>query len=105
MKVTATLSKREAEMTERIAWGSSYKEVAAKLFVSNRTVENTIRSVFKKTGTKKVNELSAWYFCVKYKIPFTDSPLLIIILLLTLAAGILEGITLTNLFIFQAATL
>lgn len=75
MKEAATLSNRETQIAELIAWGATKKEVANMLYISTRTVETTVRSVFKKTETTKSNELSAWWFCSKYKIPFTDSPL------------------------------
>lgn len=68
MKEAATLSAKETEITEFIAWGGSKKEIANLLQVSERTVENYTRKVFKKTGCTKSNELSAWYFCTKYNI-------------------------------------
>ena len=39
MIATATLTKRENEVTKLIAWGATKKEVAQKLFISERTVE------------------------------------------------------------------
>lgn len=88
MKETATLSKRETQIAEMIAWGAAKKEVADKLFISTRTVENTARSIFEKTGCTKSNELSAWWFCTNFKISFDLSPLkrkfIAIILLLIL---------------------
>lgn len=72
MSATATLSlltKRETEIAELVAWGSSKKEIATKLFISERTVENTVRSIYKKTGTSKSTELAALWFCAHYDIP------------------------------------
>lgn len=57
-----------------IAWGSSKKEIASLLFISERTVENHTRAIFKKVGVSKSSELSAWWFCTKYEIPFNESP-------------------------------
>jgi DNA-binding CsgD family transcriptional regulator len=75
MRVTATLSEKEKEVTSLIAWGATKKEVANMLSISERTVENHTRAIFKKTGCSKSNELSAWYFCTNYNIPFSNSPL------------------------------
>lgn len=44
MIATATLTKRESEVTRLIAWGATKKEVAQKLFISERTVENHARN-------------------------------------------------------------
>lgn len=75
MNLTATLTKRESQIAELIAWGLPKKEVATKLFISPRTVENTARSIYEKTGVTKANELSAWYFCSRFKISLDMSPL------------------------------
>lgn len=69
------LTKREAEITELLAWGASKKEVADILFISERTVENHARNIYEKTGCGKVNELSAWWFCFHFRIPHNMSPL------------------------------
>jgi len=76
MNATAVLTRRQAEVTELIAWGATTKNVANILNRSTRTIENTIRSVYERTGVTKVNELSAWYFCTHYNIPLTMSPLI-----------------------------
>lgn len=76
MNATATLTKRETEIAELIAWGSTKKDVAKRLSISTRTVENIARSIFFKTKVTKSNELSAWWFCKKYRIPITESPLI-----------------------------
>ena len=75
MIATATLSKRESEVTKYMAWGATKKEVAQKLFISERTVENHARSIYEKTGCTKVNELSAWWFCKNFGISFDLSPI------------------------------
>jgi len=75
MNADAKLTNRESEFTELAAWGATKKDIAKRCFVSVRTVENTFRSVFRKTGVTKVNELSAWWFCVQYNISFDFSPL------------------------------
>lgn len=75
MNESAVLTKRESQVAELIAWGAAKKEIADRLFISARTVENTARSIYDKTGVSKSNELAAWWFCTNFKIPFTLSPL------------------------------
>ena len=70
-----SLTKRESEIAELFAWGASKKEIAERLFISERTVENHARKIYEKTGVSKVNELSAWWFCTKFNISFDLSPL------------------------------
>ena len=75
MNAHAALTKRESQIAELIAWGATKKDVANKLFISERTVENTARSIYEKAGVTKSNELSAWWFCTKFHISFELSPL------------------------------
>lgn len=74
MNQDARLTKREAEIAELFAWGATKKDVANRLFISARTVENHTRNIYEKTGCSKVNELSAWWFCTKFHISFDLSP-------------------------------
>lgn len=79
MNATATLSdltKRELEVAEMLAFGASKKEIATKLFISERTVENHARSIYQKVGVSKVSELSTWFIGTKYNISDLSSPLL-----------------------------
>lgn len=69
------LTSRESEIAERIAWGSSQKEVAADLGISRFTVDNILRKIYAKLNIGKINELSAWWFCTKFNISFDLSPL------------------------------
>lgn len=75
METTVKLTNRENEIAERIAWGSSQKEVASDLGISRHTVDNIIRSIYKKLKIGKINELSAWWFCSHFNISFDLSPL------------------------------
>lgn len=50
MKLHALLSKRETQVAELLAWGASKKEVASKLFVSTRTVEEYCTEHIRKIG-------------------------------------------------------
>ena len=76
MKEAATHSERETQSAEMIAWGLSKKAIANILFLSERTVENHTRMIYKKIGVSKSNELSAWWFCTRYNI--SETPLFII---------------------------
>jgi DNA-binding CsgD family transcriptional regulator len=75
MNATVELTRREAEIAELIAWGGCKKEVASHCHIAVRTVENHVRNIYEKIGVTKVNELSAWWFCTRYSIPFSLSPL------------------------------
>ena len=69
------LTKRESEIAELFAWCASKKDIANRLYISERTVENHARNIYVKIGCQKVNELSAWWFCTNFHISFDLSPL------------------------------
>ncbi len=75
MNRAVELTKRESEIAEMFAWGASKKDIANRLYISERTVENHARNIYDKTGCSKVNELSAWWFCTTFHISFDLSPL------------------------------
>jgi DNA-binding CsgD family transcriptional regulator len=75
MTLNAELTRRESEVAELLAWGAAKKEVADKLFISTRTVENTARSIYAKTGVQKATELCVWWFCSKCGVPTSLDPL------------------------------
>lgn len=75
MNEGTNLTKRESEIAELFAWGASKKDIANRLYISERTVENHTRNIYEKTGCSKVNELSAWWFCTTFHISFDLSPL------------------------------
>lgn len=75
MILNAELTKRENEVAELLAWGAAKKEVADRLFISTRTVENTARNIYAKTGVKKATELCVWWFCKKCGVPTSLDPL------------------------------
>lgn len=75
MNANAVLTRREADVAEMIAWGAAKKEIADQFFISERTVENTARHIYEKTMVTKANELSAWWFCTHFNIPFDLSPM------------------------------
>jgi DNA-binding CsgD family transcriptional regulator len=74
MMTEATLTPREREIAELIAWGGTKKEIADQLYISERTVENHARNIYEKTGVRKSSELSAWWFCYRFRIPMSLSP-------------------------------
>lgn len=75
MNRNVTLTKRQKQFVECLAWGASYKEVADFFRVSWSTVDNTLRKAKEKIGLNKVTELSAWWFCTNYDISFDLSPI------------------------------
>lgn len=75
MNLKAELTKRETEIAELLAWGAAKKEVADKLFISARTVENTARNIYAKLGIQKATELCVWWFCTKCGVPISKDPL------------------------------
>lgn len=96
MKEVVKLTKRETEIAELFAWGATKKDVANRLFISERTVENHARNIFDKTGCTKINELSAWWFCTTFHISFDLSPLKQRIIALCFLALILPQIFWNN---------
>lgn len=74
MEITS-LTRRESEIAELFAWGASKKDVANRLYISERTVENHARNIYAKIGCQKINELCAWWFCTRFHISFDLSPL------------------------------
>lgn len=95
MKKDAELTKREAQIAELLAWGESKKEVADKLCIAERTVENHTRSIYEKTGVQKATELCVWWFCTKCGVPVSLDPLkrafIAILLLITILPRELSG--------------
>lgn len=75
MNQNVTLTKRQKQFIERLAWGASYKEVADFFHVSWNTVDNTLRKAKERIGLNKVTELAAWWFCTNYNISFDLSPI------------------------------
>lgn len=54
------LTKREQEVLRLIAQGYTYKEIAADLFISVKTVESHVSSVLRKLQMSSRHELTAW---------------------------------------------
>lgn len=75
MDLNAQLTEREMQVAEALAWGAAKKEVADRLNISTRTVENQARSIYAKIGIQKATELSVWWFCTKLGVSFDLNPL------------------------------
>lgn len=63
MDTTANLTKREFEIGKLTVLGKTKKEIANSLFISVRTVENTMRKVFVKANVNNSTSFSLWWFC------------------------------------------
>ena len=74
MNQDATLSNRETQVAELLAWGAAKKEVADMLTISTRTVENIARNVYAKIGIQKATELCVWWFTTKCGVSMNLSP-------------------------------
>ena len=75
MRAEAGLTKRETQIAELLAWGAAKKEVADRLSISPRTVENTARNIYSKIGIQKATELCVWWFCTHCGVSFDLSPI------------------------------
>ncbi|WP_172250674.1 response regulator transcription factor [Saccharibacillus deserti] len=51
------LNEREQEVVERVVQGLSAKEAALSLHLSESTLQDLLKSIFRKTGTKNRREL------------------------------------------------
>ena len=82
MAINETLTQREEQVAELIAWGAAYKEVPQLLQkkyggkeISVNTVKRIVENVFSKLYIGKANELSAWWFCNRLGVDSSLSPL------------------------------
>ena len=58
--MTVSLSSREIEIIELVAMGLTNQEIAERLTISKRTVDNHVSNVFTKTGSKNRVALLNW---------------------------------------------
>jgi non-specific serine/threonine protein kinase len=61
----APLSRREMEVAELIADGATNAQVAARLFISERTVESHLASIFNKLGVDSRLQVARWFASTK----------------------------------------
>jgi DNA-binding CsgD family transcriptional regulator len=54
------LAKREAEVARLVADGLSNKEIGARLFISEHTVDSHVRSILNKLGVNSRAQIAAW---------------------------------------------
>ena len=54
------LSKREVEIAELVAQGLSNKEIATRVFLSERTIETHVSNILNKLGVNSRVEISSW---------------------------------------------
>ena len=54
------LSRREVEIARLVAGGLSNKEIGARLFISERTVDNHVQHVLNKLGFHTRAQIAAW---------------------------------------------
>jgi DNA-binding CsgD family transcriptional regulator len=57
---TAPLGNREAEVAQLVAVGSSNKQIGARLFISERTVDSHVRSILNKLGVNSRAQIAVW---------------------------------------------
>jgi len=54
------LGKREADVAQLVAEGLSNKQIGARLFISERTVESHVRSILNKLGFNSRSQIANW---------------------------------------------
>lgn len=84
----AKLSRRETEIAELLAWGAAKKEVADRLSISPRTVENTARNIYQKIGIQKATELCVYWFISRLGVSPDKDPLKRVFIAMILLAAI-----------------
>src|SRR3989454_12851841 len=57
----AALTRREREIAELVAQGQSNREIADKLFISERTAEGHVEQIRNKLGFRSRSQIAAWY--------------------------------------------
>ncbi|MBQ6799646.1 MAG: helix-turn-helix transcriptional regulator [Bacteroidaceae bacterium] len=85
----ASLTARQEEVAYMVGFGLSRKEVAAKLGVSYKTIDNEVQQVYARIGASKVTELTIFCFCRKFKIPIS-SLMVVVFLVCTLTVSDLK---------------
>lgn len=89
LNIDASLTARQEEVAYMVGFGLSRKEVAAKLGVSYKTVDNEVQQVYARIGASKVTELTIFCFCRKFKIPIS-SLMVVVFLVCTLTVSDLK---------------
>lgn len=71
---TNKLTRRERQVMELVAFGSSQKEIADQLQISALTVDVHLKHIKLKTGLQKVTELTAAWFVEHYRLSVFEMP-------------------------------
>jgi DNA-binding NarL/FixJ family response regulator len=56
----APLAKREADVARLVAEGLSNKQIGARLFISERTVDSHVRNILNKLGFNSRAQIAGW---------------------------------------------
>ena len=56
----APLAKREADVARLVAEGLSNRQIGARLFISERTVDSHVRSILNKLGFNSRAQIASW---------------------------------------------
>ena len=54
------LAKREADVARLVAEGLTNKQIGARLFISERTVDSHVRNILNKLGAASRAQIAAW---------------------------------------------
>jgi len=54
------LGKREADVARLVAGGLTNRQIGARLFISERTVDSHVRSILNKLGFNSRAQIAAW---------------------------------------------
>ncbi len=71
-----TLSHREMQVAELLAWGYTDKEVAHQLFVSFNTIRKHRQNIYDRLNLQNLADLTRWYFAETEKLVFGIKPVL-----------------------------
>ena len=63
------LSRREMEVAELMADGATNAQAAARLFISERTVESHVASIFNKLGVDTRLQVARWFHSIQVTEP------------------------------------
>ena len=69
MMLTDTiLTNRESEIAFLLIKGDAKKQIAGKLDVAEKTIENHTQNMYKKVNVQSVGAFVSWWFCTNFKI-------------------------------------
>jgi DNA-binding NarL/FixJ family response regulator len=60
VSAASPLGRREADVARLVADGLSNKQIGARLFISERTVESHVRNILNKLGFSTRAQIAAW---------------------------------------------